>query len=112
MGNDINVIGLNDLTVTVGVIVAIAALIATLWNAIKAIREMTQPAKDLVSRVDKLEVQQAKNMERLDEQEEGQKLLLRSMLVILEYDVSGGHADKETLTLLKTDITNYLIKNR
>ena len=104
-----NVIGVDDLTITVGVIVALCALIVTLWNAIKAIKEMTKPAKDLVSRVDAIEEHLANDKRRLDEQEEAQKLLLRAMLVLIEYESTGGASEKEALTAVKTDISNYLI---
>ena len=104
-----NVIGVDDLTITVGVIVALCALIVTLWNAIKAIKEMTKPAKDLVSRVDAIEEHLANDKRRLDEQEEAQKLLLRAMLVLIEYESTGETSEKEALTAVKTDISNYLI---
>lgn len=104
-----NVIGVDDLTITVGVIVALCALIVTLWNAIKAIKEMAKPAKDLVSRVDAIEEHLANDKRRLDEQEEAQKLLLRAMLVLIEYESTGGTSEKEALTAVKTDISNYLI---
>ena len=103
------VIGIDDLTITVGVLVALGALIVTLWNAIKAIKEMTKPAKDLVSRVDRIEEHLATDKKRLDEQEEAQKLLLRGMLLLIEYEVTGEGADKNALASLKTDISNYLI---
>lgn len=103
------VIGIDDLTITVGVLVALGALIVTLWNAIKAIKEMTKPAKDLVSRVDRIEEHLATDKKRLDEQEEAQKLLLRGMLMLIEYEITGGNADKQSLATLKNDISNYLI---
>ncbi len=106
-----NVIGIEDLTVTVGVIVALCALIVTLWNAIKAIKEMAKPAKDLVSRVDAIEEHLSNDKRRLDEQEEAQKLLLRAMLVLIEYETTGGTSEKEALAAVKTDITNYLINS-
>lgn len=106
-----NVIGIDDLTITVGVIVALCALIVTLWSAIKAIREMTQPAKDLVHRVDAIEEHLANDKRRLDDQEEAQKLLLRGMLVLIDHQTAGpGNVEaKSGLTSLKSDISNYLI---
>lgn len=110
MRDGMNVIGIDDLTITVGVLIALAALIVSLWNAIKAIREMTKPAKELVVRVEALEQYAANDRKRLDEQEEAQKLLLRAMLALVEYEVSGHNVvDKEILSSLKTDISNYLI---
>jgi len=100
-------IGLDDLSITVGVIIAMSALIATLWNAIKAIKEMTKPAKDLAGRVDEIEGHLANDKRRLDEQEEAQKLLLRSMLALLEHEISGN--GKEQFKALKNDISTYLI---
>lgn len=102
-----NVIGIDDLTVTVGVIVVVAGMLVTLWQAVKAVREMTQPAKDLVSRVDRIEEHLASDKERLDDQEEAQKLLLRGMLVLVEHETTGNHTSD--LALLKNDISNYLI---
>jgi uncharacterized membrane-anchored protein len=102
-----NVIGVDDLTVTVGVIVIVAGMLVTLWQAIKAVREMTQPAKDLVSRVDRIEEHLASDKERLDEQEEAQKLLLRGMLMLAEHEITGNHTSD--FALLKSDISNYLI---
>ena len=104
-----NIIGIDDLTVTIGVIVFICGLIVTLWQAIKAIREMTQPAKDLVSRVDAIEEHLATDKRRLDDQEEGQKLLLRGMLVLVEHGSSDTGKSAADLNLLKNDISNYLI---
>ncbi len=102
-----NVIGVDDLTVTVGVIVVVAGMLVTLWQAIKAVREMTQPAKDLVSRVDQIEEHLANDKERLDDQEEAQKLLLRGMLALVEHEITGNHTSD--FPLLKNDISNYLI---
>lgn len=102
-----NAIGINDLTVTVGVVIFVCGLIVTLWQAIKAIREMTRPAKDLVTRVDTVERLLANDKKRLDDSEEAQKLLLRGMLVIVEHETTGNHTGD--LNLLKSDISTYLI---
>ena len=102
-----NVIGIDDLTITVGVIVVICGMIVTLWSAIKAVREMTRPAKDLVGRVDRIEELLAVDKQRLDDQEEAQKLLLRGMLVLVEHETTGNHSSD--LGLLKNDISSYLI---
>lgn len=102
-----NAIGINDLTVTIGVVIFVCGLIVTLWQAIKAIREMTRPAKDLVTRVDTIERLLANDKKRLDDSEEAQKLLLRGMLVIVEHETTGNHTGD--LNLLKSDISTYLI---
>ena len=102
-----NVIGIEDLTITVGVVVALCALIVTLWNAVKAIKEMTQPAKNLADRVDRIEDLLANDKKRLDDQEEAQKLLLRSMLALIEHQLTGN--GEKSLKELKTDISTYLI---
>ena len=106
--NDLT-IGINELAVTVGVIVIVCGMVVTLWSAIKAIREMTKPAKDLVARVDSIEEKLARDKARLDEQEQAQKLLLRSMLFLIEHEASGGGANVEGFKDLKDDISNFLI---
>lgn len=103
----VNVIGLEDIAVTVGVVIVVCGLIVTLWNAIKAIKEMTKPAKDLVNRVDKIESMLANDKKRLDSQEVAQKLLLRGMMLLIEHEVNEG--SDSALAILKDDISSYLI---
>lgn len=102
-----NVIGVDDLTVTLGVILVVCGMLVTLWQAIKAVKEMTKPAKDLVLRVDQIEEHLANDKRRLDDQEEAQKLLLRGMLVLIKHETTGNHVSD--LKLLESDISTYLI---
>lgn len=102
-----NVIGVDDLTVTLGVILVVCGMLVTLWQAIKAVKEMTRPAKDLVSRVDQMEGHLANDKERLDDQEEAQKLLLRGLLVLIKHETTGNQTSD--LKLLESDISTYLI---
>lgn len=100
-------IGVNEFMIAIGVLIFLCGLVVTLWQAIKAIKEMTKPTKDLFSRVDNIERLLANDKKRLDDSEEAQKLLLRGMLVIVEHETTGNHT--ADLGLLKNDISTYLI---
>lgn len=106
MGN-VNIVGVDDLTIAVGVIVVACSMLVALWQAVKAVKEMTQPAKDLMQRVDRIEEHLDNDKRRLDDQEQAQKLLLRGMLVLVEHETTGNHT--ADLNLLKSDISGYLI---
>ena len=103
------IIGINDLAVAIGVIIFGCGMVVTLWQAIKAIREMTKPAKDLMTRVDLMEDHLANDKKRLDDQEEAQKLLLRGMLVLVEHEAKTSSTGNQALEDLKGDISKYLI---
>ena len=101
-----------DLTLTqirdfVIVLLAVLAFIVLLANAIKAIKDWKKPTDDLQAWRRDVDTKLNKDNQRLNDLEEGNRVICRGILAMLSHEINGNSNDK--LLASQTEITNYLI---
>lgn len=73
----------HDLTVLLG-------LIASIWAIYKIVKEIEEPRKTLEKQVATLEKWHKDDHQRIKDMEEQQKLILRSIYLLIEHEVTGN----------------------
>ena len=108
--------GLGDITFS-GVITALVVILLAIdvyirvHTAIKAIREeqrrRNQPVSTLEEKVEDHEQKLQKDYRRINELEDGNRIMMRALMAILSHDISGNSVDK--LKASMDEIHNYLV---
>lgn len=87
-----------------------AALIAftlSIWALIEKIKKARQPALDAAQWRRDTESKLKRDKERIDSLEDGNKVLLRGILAMLNHEITGNSVDK--LKTAQDEITKFLI---
>ena len=95
------VITLNDLLYLCGAI-------ATIWGAYKIIKEIKKPSDDLKATVKKHDELLTKNKEEIKEIEEGQKVICKSILAMINHELTGN--DVTNMKKMRDELQDYLIE--
>lgn len=108
--------GLGDVTFG-GVITALVVVLLAIdvyirvMTAIKAYREekkrREQPVNTLEDKIEDHEQKLQKDYRRINELEEGNRIMMRALMAILSHDISGNSVDK--LKASMDEIHNYLV---
>ena len=89
------------------VLLAVMAFVVLLGNVIKTIKGWKQPADNLDAwRVD-VNTKLDKDNRRLNDLEEGNRVICRGILALLSHEINGNSNDK--LLTSQKEITDYLI---
>ena len=104
MGQPI-VISMSDILWLAGAIVAISAAIKVVCEAIEQIRK---PNKTQDARIAELERKSVKDLNRLNQLEEGNIITQRALLALLAHGIDGN--DIEAMRKAKAELTDYLIE--
>lgn len=104
-----NTFTLTEIITFAGVFLSICSAVTVVINARKAIKELTQPFRDLVRRVEKLEKYAGNDYERFKEQDEKFRLVLKCEMQIMQHMIDGNHINKMKET--KMEVEEYLVKN-
>lgn len=89
------------------VLLAVMAFVVLLGNVIKTIKGWKQPADNLEAwRVD-VNTKLDKDNRRLNDLEEGNRVICRGILALLSHEINGNSNDK--LLTSQKEITDYLI---
>lgn len=94
-------------------LLAVCGGVSVVGGAVAVVVKWLSPAVSLSKRIEKIERNQARDLERLDEHEETQKLLCRGLLCLLEVaenDVKESPENLKRIQSTKLDIQNYLIQ--
>lgn len=96
-----------EFTITSNQILALCTFVASLWGLWKIINEIKKPSDDLKKKVEKHDTLLGNDDERLKEVEESNKMILQSLLVIINHDITGNGIQqlKET----RDSLQEYLI---
>ena len=94
-------------TITSEQILYICGFIVSVWGVIKIYKEWQKPKNDLIEQVESHEEQLKKADERLKEIELTDKLILQSLLVIINHDITGNGIDQ--LKNVRNDLQEFLI---
>ena len=97
---------MENITFNVHDIIILLGLIASIWAVYKIIKELSEPRKALEKQVDTLEKWHKEDHQRTKEMEERQKLILKSLYLLIEHEVTGnGITDFKSI---KTDIERII----
>lgn len=89
------------------VLLAVMAFIVLLGNVIKTIKGWTKPLNDMESWRDDVNTKLDKDNKRLNDLEEGNRVICRGILALLSHEINGN--SKEKLMNSQKEITDYLI---
>ena len=96
-----------EFTVTSEQILGFIAFVGAVWGFLKIVKELRQPNEDktkmLLDHDDKLKA----DSKKLHDIETTEKLILQSLLVIINHDITGNGI--EQLKEVRNDIQEYLI---
>ena len=96
------------ITITWEIILAIAGGIVVLYNAFKAILSAITPFKKMKDKIDKHDELLDNDNKRLFSIERSNQMLCKSMLALLDHEITGNSVDK--LKNVKSEMQNYLIE--
>lgn len=97
---------MENITFNVHDIMVLLGLIASIWAVYKIIKEVSEPRKALEKQVDTLELWHREDHQRIKVMEEQQKLILKSLYLLIEHEVTGnGITDFKSI---KTDIERII----
>ena len=94
-------------TITSNQILCICGFIASLWGVYKIVVEIRKPSEDLKQKVESHEEKLNKDKQRLDDIEQSNKLILNSMLVIINHEITGNGI--ENMKKARDELQEYLI---
>ena len=75
---------------TVKSIGAILSLVLSLWAVYKVLIEIQEPRKALEKKVETLDKWHREDHDRMKEMEEQQKLMLKSLYLLIEHEITGN----------------------
>ena len=69
---------------------AILSLVLSLWAVYKVLIEIQEPRKALEKKVETLDKWHKEDHDRMKEMEEQQKLMLKSLYLLIEHEITGN----------------------
>lgn len=96
-----------EFTITSGQLLAICGLISALWGVYKILKEIVKPGADLRKKVDKHDNLLTEENEKLKELETSNKMILQSMFVIVNHEITGNGIEQMKKT--RSDLEKFLV---
>lgn len=94
-------------TITSNQILWVCGFVGAIWGVYKIIIELKKPSDDLKQKVESHEEKLTKDKQRLDDIEQSNKLILNSMLVIINHEITGNGI--ENMKKARDELQEYLI---
>jgi hypothetical protein len=82
--------------------------VAGLWGLWKIVKEARKPNDDLKAKVEKHDRLLDKDNKRLEEIETSNQMILKSLLVIINHEITGNGVEK--MKTVRDSLEEYLIK--
>lgn len=97
-----------DITFTLTDIVGACSAIGIIWGVVKIWQDVRKPTRDLLNTIHKHEQFLNQDKLRIDEIDESNKILCKSMLVLINHEITGNGIDK--MKQARDELQDYLIK--
>lgn len=97
-----------DFTITTDQIIWFCTFVGLLWGLWKIVKEAKKPNDELKAKVEKHERFLDNDNKRLQEIENSNQMILKSLLVIINHDITGNGVEK--MKTARTELEEYLIK--
>lgn len=94
-------------TITSDQIIWVCTFVAGIWGIWKIIKELRKPKDDLKAAVTKHDQLLTNDNKRLEAVEESNQMMLKSMLVIINHEITGNGIEKMKET--RDELQEYLI---
>lgn len=104
---DVENVTLTQIRDAVIVLLAVMAFVVLLGNVIKTLKGWKKPVDDLTSWRQDVNVKLDRDNRRLNDLEEGNRVICRGILALLSHQINGNSNDK--LLSSQKEITDYLI---
>lgn len=98
---------MSQLSISISDIISFCGIIAAIWGVVKIIKEIKKPSNDLKIQVEEHEKKLTKDNKRLEDIEEYNKAICKSLLALIDHEITGNGIDK--LKVTKTELQNFLI---
>lgn len=99
---------MDQLSISISDIVYFCGIIAAIWGVVKIIKEIKKPSNDLKIKVEEHEEKLTNDNKRLEDIEEYNKAICKSLLALIDHEITGNGIDK--LKVTKTELQNFLIE--
>lgn len=96
-----------EFTITSEQILGLCALVTAIWGVYKIIKEVRKPSDDLRQKVENHTRMLDSDNRRLKEVEESNRLILQSLLVIVNHEISGNGI--EGMKKTRDELQEYLV---
>lgn len=96
-----------EFTITSGQLLAICGLISALWGVYKILKELVKPESELRKKVNKHDAMLTEENEKLKELEASNKMILQSMFVIVNHEITGNGIEQMKKT--RSDLEKFLV---
>lgn len=91
------------------VLLAILAFIVLIGNVVKTIREWTKPGQTVAQWRADMDDSVKDNSERIKKVEDGNKIIMKALMAIMNHEINGNSVDKLQKSL--QELNDYLIDN-
>lgn len=98
----------NDLLTFLWVGAALIAFVLAVWALVDKVKNAYKPGHDLRQWQRDTDAKLAMDKKRIDSLEEGQKVLCKGMLAMLNHEITGNSVDK--LKAAQQGLTDYLVE--
>lgn len=96
-----------EFSITSDQILALCAFVTAIWGVYKIIKEVRKPSDDLKSKVETHDRLLESDNRRLNEVEQSNKLILQSLLVIVNHEISGNGI--EAMKKQRDELQEFLV---
>lgn len=100
---------MGELVISSDQIIGLCAFISAIWGVWKIVKELRKPNDNLRASVEKHENLLNNDHKRLSEIEQSNRMILKSLLVIINHDITGNGVDK--LKTTRDELQAFLIDN-
>ena len=97
-----------DFTISTNQIIWFCSFVAGLWGLWKIVKEARKPNDDLKAKVEKHDRLLDKDNKRLEAVEVSNRMILQSLLVIINHEITGNGVEK--MKTVRDSLEEYLIK--
>lgn len=96
-----------EFAITSNQILGICSFIAAVWGVWKIVREVRKPNEDLRAEVDRQKEFLHNDNVRLKELENTNKMILQSLLVLINHEITGNSTDR--MKEMRNELQEFLI---
>lgn len=97
-----------EFTISTNQIIWFCSFVAGLWGLWKIVKEARKPNDDLKAKVEKHDRLLDKDNKRLEAVEASNRMILQSLLVIINHEITGNGVEK--MKTVRDSLEEYLVK--
>lgn len=97
-----------EFTISSTELLGLCSTIGIIWGTYKIYKEWKKPSDDLKKKVEQHDTFFANDKKRIDSIDESNKILCKSMLVLINHEITGNGIDK--MKQARDELQEYLIE--